>query len=345
MNQKAHVKFIGRTPWCLLALAALFLIGCGREIPQSARAANGKPAIAFIGPPEGRPGMRAMVGGARQYLDNGHVYPFRTYRPANESASALEATLTQVLADEPGVLVVWTDRNDVVSNVIRPRSRVPVITLGGADRDPAAVVHVRVGYAEPLERLIREAYDYADQARSCVLVHRGGREGLGRRLYGRFRYAFAAQSRIALLDERDVVDAAGLEPAMAEMLAEYPHTRLIVTLDPRLWVREPNVRPLPATARFMTIEAGPSLWRRLVAGEACALVGPIDGEIGSAGARIATQLLAGRPIGNNEVLVPCEIVTAETLPGFARRYCEAGALELAEVMQRWGIDALRSKPQ
>ncbi len=116
------------------------------------------------------------------------------------------------------------------------------------------------------------------------------------------------------------------------LLERFPNAGLVVSLDPALWLTpqagwERDLRQVSGDFRFATLSAAPSLWSRLGTperpGEAAALVGPLDGEIGYAAVEMAAQLLLGASQIVRERAVPCELVTADNLADFARRYAAA----------------------
>ena len=84
----------------------------------------------------------------------------------------------------------------------------------------------------------------------------------------------------------------------------------------------------------MTLSSAPPLWARLRKGEAAALAGPLHGEIGyTAAARVWAGLTAAEPFGRID-LVPCELITPETLDDFAGRYAESAGVPLEELLPK-----------
>jgi hypothetical protein len=83
----------------------------------------------------------------------------------------------------------------------------------------------------------------------------------------------------------------------------------------------------------------------LLAGEAAALVGPLDGEIGAAAVELAITGLMQVSDTPRLRTISCELVTAATLPDFAQRYAQAAGLDPAALLAQQGLRAPLSTPE
>ena len=91
------------------------------------------------------------------------------------------------------------------------------------------------------------------------------------------------------------------------------------------WRRE--LRQRYSNFHFATLGAPPILWRQLgtaaARGQAAALVGPLDGDIGFAAVEAVVHILMNPNGPPPNHTIPCELVTSENLVDFARRYSVA----------------------
>jgi hypothetical protein len=186
-------------------------------------------------------------------------------------------------------------------------------------------------------------------------VHEEGGEELSSGCYARFSVVARGIPTLALLQERNAAQS-GRAPQqlIEEMLGQFPSAELVVTLNPKVWLcRQPRFT-LPERAgpdgrseyanRFATLGAAPRLWPRLQSGEAAALVGPLDGEIGYAAVDLAVQGVMLIPNAVRRRVIGCEVVTAEKLADFARRYAEAANLDVADLIPFGALPLAASQP-
>lgn len=202
-----------------------------------------------------------------------------------------------------------------------PVARQAVVVTAGLDLGFAGTSHAGSSFPDAAELLGRNLERVAAGRRSYSLLHPGSRSTTAARGRTRFLDAVRQAHGLTLLEEREMpVDCDAARASVCELLSKYPHTGLLVTLNAEPWLSKPPEFTLGERHRIVTIGTTPELWPRLSSGEASALAGPLDGEVGYSAARLAWETLTGaRPAGVRE-MVPPELVTRESLRDFARRY-------------------------
>lgn len=338
----------------LVALAALLPVasfsGCKNDPDgYGAQRALGKGTlVAVIGPSESHPNWPAIGGGAflaARTLPN--VDCFAALPQAGETASS-DAFLDRILARNPAAAIICNDSPTVTGDIVRRLAQAGLltVTIGARTDDPSVFGHVAVAWPPAAELLGEQLPKLAGDppnpnlptvGPSYILIHRRSAGGVDAECYVRFA---AAVSRMTLLRAVDVATAGRpAQQVVADLLSTFPSTRLIVTLDPQPWL---DLRPrfkLPEANRFATLGAAPRLWPRLESGEAAALVGPLDGDIGQTAFNLAVSGLMRIPEARRYPMIPCELITPQTLPDFARRYAEAAGLPL-EQLRPFGAESV-----
>lgn len=330
-------------------LISATVTGCERTTPQrpaAPRSLSGA-LIAVIGPGTEHPQWPGIRGGAERLLAGYPAVCGYLVAPADPSPRALQDTTRMVLDHRPDVVCLYVAdcaaARESISAVLSQQTL--LVTMGARCSDVPHAGHVDVGWAEGAERLGASLSRVAAGRQSYLLV-RGVAGGEGATIrYQRFATAAGRQHALTLLAERSV--AGGLDDyvaAIEELLRQFPHAGLLVTLDPDVWLVaragwDRDLRDLNKEFRFATLSAAPALWPRLRTGhspgDAAALVGPLDGEIGFAAAQIAIRLLTSVERTTYDQTIPCEVVTPAELPDFARRYAEsANGLDVSGFMPR-----------
>ena len=168
--------------------------------------------------------------------------------------------------------------------------------------------------------------------RSYLLLHRQGATDTDTRCYERFMRQARPRRGMTLLEERNAAESVQ-SPAelIRAMFVRFRHAGLAVTLDPAVWLSTPPAELLGGNARFATMGAAPTLWQYLRSGEAAALVGPLDGEIGSLAVEIAILGITESDRPGQVRIAQLELVNPDTLDDFANRYAEAAGLDLKEL--------------
>lgn len=291
--------------------------------------------VVVIGPAEGHPRWPGICGGARRYLTAVPSLRAVVAAPSDATSDSLMATLRPLLDLRPNAVCLFiADPNaaHAAAELILSR-QVLLVTMGRRLEDLRVSEHISVDWLGAAELLGESLSSIAGGRRSYLLVHENGRGTEATNCYLRFRSGVAQEYDMVLLQE-SVAPADGSPPerVVEELLGRFSHAGLLVTLNPDVWLSagtawKRELRQRNGTFRFATLGAPPKLWRQLgtpaAPGDAAALVGPLDGEIGFAALEVVVHLIVnpnGRSPGHT---IPCELVTAATLPDFARRYSVA----------------------
>jgi ABC-type sugar transport system substrate-binding protein len=301
--------------------------------------------IAVIGPPESCSHSKAVAGGARRYCDRYPNINCLVVTPRNQHPESLRQAVNQALSAQPRGLCLHlehTNAADAIADLLDPRDFV-LVTMNRPAPQLRPYGHVGVARAEAAELLGRSLPNLLPQAvdtlgrerteRSYVLVHERTRDQDAADCYVRFAAAAPGRPAFSLLREVDTA-AEGLPPrdAITTLLEQFRTAELVITLNPEPWLSlQPRLR-LPAQNRFATLSAAPRLWPRLHAGEAAALVGPLDGELGYAAAELVVQGLLAVPDATRQLAIRCELVTRDSLADFVERYAAAAMLDIADLM-------------
>jgi ABC-type sugar transport system substrate-binding protein len=260
-----------------------------------------------------------------------------TIAPSDESSEALLRVVRDVLAKNPSAICLYVSDADAARTAATEvvRSGTILVTMGISSGATGVFGHVRVDLAGGAELLGEHLQEIVGGKRSYVLLHRYGATPTDTHCYERFMRKARSYHGIKLLEDRNAAEAQ--EPPaelLRAMFACFRHAGLAVTFDPTPWLSTPPAELLGSNARFATLSAAPPLWRYLQSGEAAALVGPLDGEIGSLAVEIALVGITESGKAGLERIVRNELVTRETLDDFAKRYAEAAGLDLDQLLPR-----------
>lgn len=339
---------------CLLSAAVNLSCREPESDPVRGRALREPARIVFIGPDETDPVWTAIRGGAARF---GAQFPeaechilSRTH--ATEDPDALLARAREF---KPGAICIWLENEREMRSLAARcvREGLLTVTVGPPMMDVGAYGWVEIAWPAAAEMLGRKLNDLARQIGrpehaivgegvAYILLHENGVSEAATTRYERFCAGAKGASTLVRVAERSTAsgDRAGDAPAseptstaaanvLREMLNEYPHVSLVVTLTPAPWLeRDPRFRLGPPN-RLATLGAAADLWSRLRSGEAAALIGPLDGEAGYAAMQLAFQGVLAVPDAPRRVTVPCEFITLENLEDFARRYAEAAGWDAA----------------
>jgi ABC-type sugar transport system substrate-binding protein len=309
--------------------------GCDRT-PDTPKIGN-PPApgdlIVLIGPPRSDPRSPGIAGGVRSSLAQYPTLRLETSTPSDSSADALLRAADRALAMSARAVCLYVG-DPAVARPAAERiasSGTILVTMGERCDRVGTFGHVQVDLAGGAELLGKHLAEIAGSKRAYLLVHNQGASDPETHRYERFMQHARRQYQMTLLEERN---ASETEQPAAELLRamfrRFRHAGLAVTLNPRPWLESKPAELLGRDARFATLGAAPPLWPALRSGEAAALVGPLDGEIGSLAAELAlTGLTESRKAGLLRI-VSCELVTPDTLDDFAQRYAAAG-IDLSEL--------------
>ncbi len=291
--------------------------------------------IVLVTPAESNPQWAGIAGGARRFLERYPALRLETFTPPDNRGESLLRVVNDALAKKPKAVCLYVHESATARAAAEAvvNSATILVTLG-VDLDVAGVFgHVREDLAGAAELLGKHLTEIAGDKRSYILLHRNGVCDQDTRCYERFMSKACAHIGISLLEERNA--GKGEQPPtklVRAMFARFRHAGLVVTLEPSVWLTTSPAKLLGRNARFATVGAAPSLWGYLRSGEAAALAGSVDGELGALAAELALGAMTDNQKAGVIRMVPSELVTPETLDDFAKRYAEAAGLELRELL-------------
>lgn len=339
------------TRFCLILAVALHFVivigltGCDRKPspPRGGRVPPNGSLMIVIGPAADDPTWPAIRGGAERFAATLPNLVFDYVAPLDDDYAARKLLIDQCIERKPKAICLYVteagggskpehDPFVALADQIR-RSDILLVTMGRRLGDGSRYyAHVGVDLAWAADAIGRNLTAIAVDKRSYLLLHQRDLSAESTRIYNRFTLAARRDATMTRLrEQRAAPSTAEQHRQLREMLAEFPNAGLIVTLTPRLWLEQPAGAALDSRNRFVTLSTAPPLWPRLRKGEAAALAGPLHGEIGyTAVSKAWSGLLAGEPLGRVE-LIPCELVTPDTLDDFAKRYAESAGIPLEQL--------------
>jgi ABC-type sugar transport system substrate-binding protein len=291
--------------------------------------------IVAIGPSEDDPQWPGVRGGVERFFADIPSLHGRCVAAPEPTPAALRSTVERALEWNPNVICLLVADVEAARPCIDliARRQCMLVTLGKATGDSRVAAHVGIDATTAAEQLADNLSRIAAGRQTYVLVHEAGRSEAAKDCYLRFSDAVQHRYDLTLLKEADDTER-GQTPARAveQLLGLFPHAGLIVTLNPEVWLEASpawlgHLHQLNANFRFATLSAAPRLWPRLGTpaspGDAAALLGPLDGDMGYQAAKLAVQLMISTERRSTSITIPCELVTAENLPDFERRYAKA----------------------
>jgi hypothetical protein len=332
-------RLLTRAAWVPLTylIVCPLLTSCERsadEPPRKPHALHDLLIVA-VGPSEEHPQWPGVRGGVERFFADVPSLRGRCVAPREGTPDALRATVERVLESKPNVVCLFVADVDGTrpSIDLLARRQCMIVTMGQATGDPRAAGHVGINFAAAAGELGENLSLVAAGRQSYLLLHEAARSELATNCYQRFSAAAQRRYDLTLLKEMDAAEGTQTPAQLVEqMLGLFPHAGLIVTLNPDVWLLatpgwDHRLHELNRRFRFVTLSAAPRLWAHLgtptAPGDAAALLGPVDGDMGYAAAQLALQLMISTDRPPSAITIPCELVTAETLPDFARRYAAA----------------------
>lgn len=325
------------------ATALLALGGCGssQNVPRAAGPAAGS-IIAVIGLPPSEPAGDAIVGGARRFATTISHLRVQIIVRGSDDTALLNRLVDDVISRKPAAVCLGVPQDSAPHPTTASATSEPfdpvvelieridatgclVVTYGRRTRSARVFAHVEGDYAAGAEKLANALPTLLAGRQTYVLQHTAGRSERASQCYARFTAAAGRRYGFSMLEERNAWIGGG-PPGMhmTDLLARFPHVALAISLEPDVWTRSQPPVTLPADARYATLSATPDLWPDVRGGRAAALIGPIDGDIGYRAVQLAWSGLTGGARGGEVELVRCELVTADNIDDFARRYRLAG---------------------
>ena len=320
-----------RWPAAALIVGLLaILVGCDMPPePGKGRLPEVGEVIAIVGPPRPDPYWAGVLGGAREKLARGGVLRLVVAVPSDNTEAALLTAIDEVLAQKPRVVCLSSDERPAISaGLERIRAAgLPVVTFGPGDRPKAAFGHVQIDLTGAAVTLADNLVAIAGGKRSYVLLHAASASPMDKRVYERFLQSVRSGRSLVLLQEHDIGAAgADAKSLLRESQRRFPSLGLIVALDADTWGREGLGAVLAPDRSYAAVGAPPSLWSDLPRGRARALVGWLDGDVGAAVIDLATTAITESRRPGITRSVPAELITAENVADYARRYAEAVGL-------------------
>lgn len=311
-------------------LVPLWITGCDRE-PRAPLGRTGLQArVALIGLSQFDPSWPGLQGGFRAGLRPHDEISVETAAPRERTPAALLEVVEDALQRRPRVVCLVQNDAALAQPALRrcAQAGAIVVTIGAASGESTVFGHVEVEWSGGAEMLGNSLQALAGEQRAYLLLHENERNSMATHCYRRFTAAARKQFDMRLLEERSTVgETRSPRDLVHDMTGRYPNTGLVVTLLPDPWLTAPPGATIASSARFATLGAAPVLWPSLRSGRAAALVGPNDGEVGRRAAEIVLEALVGGENVRPLRVVHCELVTAETLDDFARRYSESADMK------------------
>lgn len=310
----------------LFLLIASVFIGCDRNPGPNAgpsTAAQQSSNVLFIGPAQDDPRAESILGGARRAVRGMSHLRFEFVSPPATDHESHIGLLREALQNGASGVCIFLREPDellLLADEIR-NSAVTLVTIGCRQRGIEPYTHVEIDLPGGAELLSRNLPQLAEGRRTYALVHARSRSDLDRACYERFvSYAPGAAS-ITRVDARDFAETRETPAAIiSHILSDFRSVSIIVTLSPEAWLSTDPPFTLPEGRRFVTLGAVEPLWPRLRSGEAAALVGPIDGEIGAVAMQALLRGIAREQAELPVRIIPCNFVTRENLDAFAEQY-------------------------
>jgi ABC-type sugar transport system substrate-binding protein len=344
MNRLTPTRYLSAA--LALLLGASFFMGCGtaHDRATGGRTLPADALIALIGPPATDAKSAAICGGAQRYAARYPNVHCLTIAPPDAEPASFTTAVDEALGQQPLAICLYLKDPHIEQVIERIREKsIVLVTIGLPLKNAAVYGQVEVGLPEAAEILANNlksllppavnSYGHERRERSYALFHADGRDQSASDTYARFIATLRDQPDLACLEQINT-SSSGRTPQqlIAGTLGRFSTVELIVTLDPEPWLLLHPRLHLPARNHFATLGAAPRLWPRLQSGEALALVGPLDGEIGYAAMELAAQGLMAIPDAPTRRTIHCELVTKANLDDFARRYAAAANLDPRDLL-------------
>ncbi|MBU0617176.1 MAG: substrate-binding domain-containing protein [Planctomycetes bacterium] len=311
-------------------------MGCEQvpPTPTSGRIPGEGDLIVLLGPPTSSPQSAGIYGGARLFIQRYPALRLETMTPADNRGESILRTVNQALAKDPKVVCLYVSDPQAAAAAETVIRKGTILVTLGVELDVTGVFgHVREDLTGAAELLGKRLEQIVAEKQSYVLLHRSGAGPTETHCYERFLAEARSYRGITLLEERNAADVRQPHVELIRaMLRHFPHAGLVITLEPSVWLTTGASEALGQNARFATVGAAPALWGYLRSGEATALAGVLDGEMGSLAAEVALAAITESRKAGTVRTAPAELVTRETLGDFAKRYAEAAGLNLQELL-------------
>ena len=307
--------------------------------------------ISLLGPATEHPQWPGICGGARRYMAGTPTVHVECFTPPDRTAESRRDTVAEILATRPHAICLFVSEHDALHpgqlrNTIDliARQDMLLVTIGTDYQDQRVYGHVGTDWPRGAGHLAENLRQIAAGRKSYLLLHEDGLSPLATSCYRYFSGVVKHQDDITLLQKRNAAEGDRSSAELVEeMLALFPHAGIVVTLDPGVWLNaapewDEHLRQFNRHFRFATLSTAPQLWSQVgtpaAPGEAAALVGPLDGDIGYAAVAMVVRAMLSEREASPRQLIPCEIVTPDTLLDFARRYAEAaGGMDVSPYLR------------
>lgn len=329
ISRRPFIRFLA------YSLTLLLLTGCRppETGPSVRRSALEGARIVFIGPSRDDPQWPGIVGGAGRYLSNYPMLNVEYQSPPDNRAESYLSTVRTIASQQPRLIVLVHREKHVLGQAARTviEAHVSVVTVGDRTDVLGVFAHVQEDTAGACDLLGRNLSIIAGDWKSYLLVHCRGSGRSGAYHYERYMSKARDFRGIALLREIDACEqsAQTVNPvdSIQAAIEMFPNVGFIVLLDAVVW--QPGVLEslLQRKTRIVMCGTAPPLWPYLKSGDALALAGVNDGELGSAAAELAVAALTESRKPGTYKVVDSVLVTAATLPDFMQSYTAASGLQ------------------
>ena len=274
-----------------------------------------------------------IAGGARRYMAKYPGLLLETAAPPDNRGESLLKTVQQIIKTKPQVVCIQVHDPKQAQAALQAvhDAGIPLITIGVKTEFARVFGHVQDDIAGAAELLGANLETVVADKRSYMVLSGQGDAKRSAYICERFMSKARGFHGITLLEERDAAAAPPAETIRA-MFERFPNAGLVVTFDSSVWLSESPSKLLGKNARFATVGAAPVLWKYLQSGQAAALAGVDDGELGSLAMELAIAALTESRAPGALKMARARLVTRETLADFMKRYAESAGLNLRKYM-------------
>ncbi len=318
-------------------------MGCERTPAQrtSIRLPAAGSLVVCIGPDLSRPESAAVRGGVVAQMRTLPSLRLVCDAPHESAGRPLRAVMADLEREPCVAACVWVEDIAEATAALEPLlSRAAlVVTMNQRIDDRRVFGHVEADLAGGAEQMGLALPALARGDPGYLLAHEAARGERAATAYRRFERAAQQQASAQRLDEVDLAatDApasaslyppSGAEAAIERLVRRFPRTELLISLAADPWTRSRpgwlrELRQSNPGLRVAVLSSAPDLWAGLRSGYFTALVGPVDGDIGRAAAQLVLDGLMGAEQTGGSRQVPYQLIRAEDLSDFARRYSAA----------------------
>lgn len=312
----------------ICAFLGLVIAGCDNAAPRAG--ANRIPTdtlIVIIGPSPGDSRSAALATAFQRFFAVIDGVRVSVITPRSDSSDDLREATERAIRSKPRAVAVYAADGDELDAAVRrlASSCSPIVTIGGACREPQTYAQVRYDDDRGAELLAKEVDRILRDDNGYLLVHDRSRGGASARAFATFDATSKHHSSKIRFDDIDLgpsrtTPAQNPLELMRDALARFRSATLLVCLEPSTWLRVDEevfsqFIAINPRIQFATVSTSSDLWRALAEGRAAALAGPNDAEIGRAAASLIYRGLTGGTSPEPTFIEP-HFITAQNLAEF-----------------------------